>query len=117
MKKVLDLAIAAAIAGSAQAGTINFTTTAAPTSDLDKRTILHSQIAVVDGKPVRLNYNTILRSGDAPKGSAMPFGTVIDKSGKKIRAADGSVFVSSDNDFSSKQATDGERPPACGCET
>ncbi|MCK5831047.1 MAG: DUF839 domain-containing protein [Methylococcales bacterium] len=72
-----------------------------PISDLDKRSILTSQFVQVDGVKADFKFNSIMRSGDNPKGSLAPFGTIFDIEGKKIVAEDGSVRVSNNNDFSS----------------
>ena len=100
-RKLLPMAVAMAMASGVHAGEIAFTTAPVPTSDLDKRSVLTSQLAVVDGKAVDVDYHTIMRSGDQPEGSPLPFGTLVDSRGKVIRAEDGSVRLSSDNDFSS----------------
>ncbi|MGD2117901.1 MAG: DUF839 domain-containing protein [Chromatiales bacterium] len=99
--KLLVLAMASAMAGTAYAGEIKFTNAAVPTNDLDKRSVLTSQFAIVDGKEVDVNYNTLLRSGDKPKGSVAPFGMIFDIENKPVVLEDGSVKISNDNDFSS----------------
>jgi secreted PhoX family phosphatase len=99
--KVIALAVATAIAGTAQAGSIQFTNAAIPTSDLDKRSILTSNFAMVDGQKVGVSYNTILRSGDMPKGSEAPFGLLINIDGDPVIYGDGLTLVSNGNDFSS----------------
>jgi secreted PhoX family phosphatase len=99
--KLLALAVSAMVAGSVNAGEIQFTNAAIPTNDLDKRSVLTSNFAVVDGKKVDVNYNTLLRSGEKPRGSWAPFGQLHDIEGKKIYSEDGSVRISNDNDFSS----------------
>ena len=99
--RILAFAVAAAVAGSAQAGELKFTNAPVPTNDLDKRNILTSPFAIIEGEKSDVNYNTVMRSGDNPGGSAMPFGTLIDIEGWPVTAEDGSVRVSNDNDFSS----------------
>ena len=99
--RLLPLIAAMAAASGVQAGSLELTNAPVPTNDLDKRSVLTSQFAVVDGKKVDVDYNTILRSGDQPNRSSMPFGTLIDIEGQVVRAEDGSVRVSNDNDFSS----------------
>ena len=99
--KILAFAVAAAVAGSVQAGELKFTNAPVPTNDLDKRNILTSPFAIIEGEKNDVNYNTVMRSGDKPGGSAMPFGTLIDIEGWPVTAEDGSVRVSNDNDFSS----------------
>ena len=96
-KTQLTLAIAAALAlsATASAGTISFQGVKTPTTDTEKRSILAAKSARIDGKKYRLDYNTIMRSGDEPAGSALPFGTLVDQSGTDIGR------VSNDNDFSS----------------
>jgi secreted PhoX family phosphatase len=99
--KILVLAMASAMAGSTHAGEIQFTNAPVPTNDLDKRSVLTSQFAIVDGKKVDVKYNTLLRSGDKPKGSKAPFGMIFDIEGQPVVAEDGSTRISDDNDFSS----------------
>jgi secreted PhoX family phosphatase len=99
--KLLPLVAAMAAASAAHAGELNLTNAPVPTNDLDKRSVLTSQFAIVDGKKVDLNYNTLMRSGDKPSRWSMPFGTLIDSEGRPVRGEDGSVRVSNDNDFSS----------------
>jgi hypothetical protein len=99
--KVIALAVATAIAGIAQAGSIQFTNAAVTTIDLDKRSILASNFAMVDGQKVDVSYSTILRSGDMPKGSEAPFGLLINIDGDPVIYGDGLTLVSNGNDFSS----------------
>jgi secreted PhoX family phosphatase len=113
--QLIALAVSATIAGSVHAGEIQFTNAPVPTNDLDKRSILTSPFAMVDGEKVEVKYNTILRSGDEPRGKrgkwgwhgkhgknmSAPFGQLHDIEGQPIIAEDGSVRVSNDNDFSS----------------
>jgi secreted PhoX family phosphatase len=99
--RALTLAVATAITGTAQAGNIQFTNAAVPTSDLDKRSVLTSSFAIVDGEKVDVNYNTIMRSGDVPGRSYAPFGQLFDIEGEPVIAEDGTERVSNDNDFSS----------------
>jgi secreted PhoX family phosphatase len=89
------------VSTSVCAGDLHFTNAPVPTNDLDKRSILTSQFAIVDGKRVDVDYNVILRSGDQPNKSIFPFGTLIDIEGKEVIREDGSIRVSNDNDFSS----------------
>jgi hypothetical protein len=85
------------------AGSIEFDEVPVPTSDVEKRLILASDYAIVDGKKVYIDYNTILRSGDKPQRGrgAGVFGQLYDIDGRKLRAEDGSKLISNDNDFSS----------------
>jgi secreted PhoX family phosphatase len=99
--KVLPLIAAMAAASGVHAGSLELTNAPVPTNDLDKRSVLTSQFAVVDGKKVDVNYNTLMRSGDKPSRSSTPFGTLIDIEGQPVTLEDGSVAVSNDNDFSS----------------
>jgi secreted PhoX family phosphatase len=99
--RLLSLIAAMAAASGVQAGSLELTNAPVPTNDLDKRSVLTSQFAVVDGKKGDINYHTIMRSGDKPNGGPMPFGTLIDREGRPLMAEDGSVVISNDNDFSS----------------
>ena len=99
--RLLPLIAAVVAASGTQAGSLEFTNAHVPTNDLDKRSILTSQFAVVDSRKLDVNYNTIMRSGDKPAQRGFPFGTLVDIENHVIRAEDGSVRVSNDNDFSS----------------
>ncbi|MGD9215850.1 MAG: DUF839 domain-containing protein [Desulfobacteraceae bacterium] len=111
LKKKLLLVAAAAIlfAPAAQAGELEFTKCPFPSTDLEKRVILTSQYAKVDGKVIPINHHTILRSGDQGgmdhhkgwKGKRSGvFGQLFDVNGDKLIADDGSPYISNDNDFS-----------------
>lgn len=99
--KLIPLVAAMAAASAAHAGELKLTNAPVPTNDLDKRSVLTSQFAIVDGRKVDVNYNTLMRSGDKPSRWSMPFGTLIDSEGRPVRGEDGSVRVSNDNDFAS----------------
>jgi len=86
---------AVACSASTTAGELEFQGVKAPTSDSEKRSILAAKSVRVDGQKYKIDYNTIMRSGDEPEGSEKPFGTLIDKDGNEIGK------VSNDNDFSS----------------
>ncbi|MBK1649056.1 PhoX family protein [Rhabdochromatium marinum] len=101
--KRLHRAVLAALAFSsapvALAGTIEFTPAPFPLTDTEKRSILTSDSAVVDGVQVQLGYNTILRSGDTAGNGT--FGLLHDIDGHPLMAEDGSSYISNDNDFAS----------------
>lgn len=78
---------------------ITFAPVSAPVTDGDKRAILASPKARVDGQDVALSYVTEARSGDTI-GSGT-FGLVVDKNGAPVKNADNSSFISPANDFSS----------------
>lgn len=99
--KVLVLAVAAALTGAVHAGEIELTNAPIPTNDLDKRSILTSQLAMIDGEKVDVDYHVLMRSGDQPGLSSRPFGTIIDIRGVPVLNEDLSVKLSDDNDFSS----------------
>jgi secreted PhoX family phosphatase len=109
-KKRLALAVSAALMSlslSAHAGSIMFEGIEAPTEDADKRKVLASEKVWVDSTQYDIGFNTILRSGQGfEKGSQLPFGTLIDKSGQPLLAEDGELRISNDNDFSSLLDTD-----------
>ena len=69
-----------------------------PTSDADKRLVRAATTAFLNGKAQKIAFNTILRSGQTA--GAGVFGQIYDKTGKVIRATDGSARVSDDNDHS-----------------
>jgi hypothetical protein len=64
--RLLPLIAAMVAASGAQAGSLALMNAPVPTNDLDKRSILTSQFALIDGKKVAVKYNTIMRSGDLP---------------------------------------------------
>ena len=103
-RKFLFIAVLAAIMGVsfAHAGTLEFTSCPFPASDLEKRVILTSEIASVDGKITPIAFHTIFRSGD--KGiltrQSGIFGQLMEENGDPLLAADGSLYISNDNDFS-----------------
>lgn len=101
-KLILSGIIAAVLAaGGVHAGDLAFTNAPVPTNDLDKRSVLTSQFALVDGQKVNVQYNTIMRSGDQLQNNTLPFGALIDIEGQPVVDQDGNVRVSNDNDFSS----------------
>lgn len=104
-KKRLTLCVSAALFGFswvAQAGTISFEAVKVPATDAEKRQVLASPSAVVDGVLTDIGYHVVLRSGQGfDKGNQLPFGTIVDIHGDPILAEDGSSRISNDNDFSS----------------
>jgi len=102
-KTALGVSLALGATVAVQAGTIEFSSAPFPQTDAEKRAILTSDSAVVDGQRVELDYNVILRSGDT--GSQDPngyrFGQLYDINGNPLRAEDGSYYISQDNDHAS----------------
>jgi len=78
---------------------ISFTGVKAPETDAEKQSILASSKVTINGKEYSIGFNTIMRSGDQYGGGT--FGMIYDKNGNPIKAADGSNYISNDNDFSS----------------
>ncbi|WP_373501255.1 PhoX family phosphatase [Desulfococcus sp.] len=70
-----------------------------PVTDAEKRQVNASAHVVIDGKRSDIGFNTLMRSGDTIGGQM--FGLIYDKDGHAVKGSDGSIFVSSDNDFSS----------------
>lgn len=88
------------VANGVGAGTIEFAEAPVPITDSEKRAILASEYAILNGQRVNLGYKLLMRSGDKlPNGGV--FGLLHDINGKPLTAADGSPYVSNDNDFSS----------------
>lgn len=83
----------------ASARVLSFTPVGAPVTDADKRAVIASPEAFLDGQTVALTYRTEARSG-ATFGANV-FGKIVDQNGNAVHAADGSEFVSPSNDFSS----------------
>jgi len=75
----------------------------AATTDAEKREVRASIGAVVDRKPTRTDYVTILRSGETAGSDAASntFGQLVDNTGAPIIAEDGSTLIADSNDFSS----------------
>lgn len=69
-----------------------------PVSDADKRAVIASPKARVNGRSYDIGFNAILRSGQ--KAGDGVFGQIYDSTGKVIRATDGSARISDDNDHS-----------------
>ncbi len=78
---------------------ITFSAVKAPETDAEKQSILASSKATINGKEYSIGFNTIMRSGDVIGGGT--FGMIYDKNGTPLKAADGSNYISNDNDFSS----------------
>lgn len=100
----------AGVSRAVPANTISFSSVNAPETDAEKRAILVSDKAVINGQPHVIGYHTVLRSGDAPGGGTAAqsstakagiFGLAYDKFGNPIKALDGSLWISNSNDFAS----------------
>ncbi len=85
--------------GASAAHTLSFAPVSAPATDDDKRAVLATSKARIDGRDAPISFVTEARSGQAF--GAATFGLVVDKNGAPIKNADGSSFVSPSNDFSS----------------
>ncbi|EIC22971.1 PhoX family protein [Thiorhodovibrio frisius] len=98
LQRVLAAALSFTAAPLVLAGTIEFSPAPFPLTDTEKRGILTSDSATVDGVQVPVGYHTILRSGDTAEGT---FGLLHDIDGNPLVAEDGSPYISNDNDFAS----------------
>lgn len=78
---------------------ITFSAVKTPETDVEKQSILASSKVTINGKEYTIGFNTIMRSGDQYGGGT--FGLIYDKNGNPLKAADGSNYISNDNDFSS----------------
>jgi hypothetical protein len=85
------------------AGTIEFVQVPVPVTDFEKRQILASDYAIVDGRRVYIDYNSILRSGDKPERGHRGgvFGQLYDIDHNKLLDEEGEPLISNGNDFSS----------------
>jgi secreted PhoX family phosphatase len=101
LSRAISALLTASVSAPTLAGTISFTEVPVPRTDAEKRAILASPSATVDGVTVDIGYNTILRSGEKPSEDSTAFGTIVDTNGNPVMAEDGSTFVSNSNDFSS----------------
>lgn len=81
------------------ARTLVFEDVGFPSTDAEKRQVRASQVALVDGEEIAIDYHTLLRSGDVAGNGT--FGLIPDQSGAPILEEDGSQFVSSAADFTS----------------
>ena len=82
-----------------QTHTILFGEVKVPTTDSQKRRIQASNFIEIDGVKTNTRFRTIVQSGDEFGDDI--FGLIYDKNGKPVRAKDGSIKISHDNDFSS----------------
>ncbi len=80
-------------------GTIEFTGVVAPATDAEKRVILSSQYAFVDGKQTEIGFHTILTGGE--QRGDWKFGQLIDSQGNRLVDDEGNDRISVSNDFSS----------------
>jgi uncharacterized protein len=80
---------------------ISFTAVSAPTTDADKRLVQASDTATVDGTAHTIGYHTIMRSGDQPGTSPLPWGTIVDQTGTALTNPDTSPVIANSTDFSS----------------
>ena len=85
--------------GGGSGKSITFAPVAAPTTDEDKRLVIASPMAIVNGQAATLTYQTEMRSGET-KGTGV-FGRIHDKQGNALKNPDNSDLVSPSNDFSS----------------
>ncbi len=76
-----------------------FPSVAFPKTDTQKRDILASSFAFVNGRKYPIGYHTVLRSGDRIGGNV--FGQLYDAKGNPLKAEDGSPRISNANDFAS----------------
>lgn len=82
----LTFTMLSAMGLSAHAAELSFKPVEAPVEDADKRRIVVSPEASIDGKSVSLSYHTLFRSGDR-LGEAV-FGQLLDQNGKPLVAGD-----------------------------
>jgi secreted PhoX family phosphatase len=80
----------------------------APATDAEKREVRASDVAVVDQRPTRIGWNTVLRSGQLLGDATLGFGEQIDNEGKPILVADGSRPIADSNDFTSLLTVEGK---------
>jgi hypothetical protein len=80
-------------------GTLSFAPVSAPTLDADKRLVIASELARLNGIEAPIAFHTEARSGDAFGDEV--FGRIVDQNGDPLKNADDSEVVSPSNDFSS----------------
>lgn len=86
------------LAVNAMAGSLFFEGVKVPVTDDEKRSVLASETAVINGVAYPIGFNTIIRSGEALGGV---YGQLLDQGGNPIVHEDGSQDISSSNDFAS----------------
>ncbi len=84
---------------SAEVDTLSFEPVAVPVTDAEKREVNASPTVEINGKTHPIGFHTLMRSGDNINGTT--FGLILDENGTPVMERDGSLFISSDNDFSS----------------
>lgn len=80
-------------------GTLGFAPVSAPTSDADKRQVIASSLALLNGVEAPLAFHTEARSGQSFDDQV--FGRILDQNGAPLKNQDNSDVVSPSNDFSS----------------
>ncbi len=93
--------------GQAAAGSLSFAGVEAPDTDAEKREVIASPKATVNGRTVDIGFKPILRSANGlfsdrvgDKFDRMPFGTLINIEGKPV-LREGQPRISNSNDFNS----------------
>ena len=98
MMKAIVWVVVTLLATSTMAGTLLFSGVKVPVTDEEKRGILASETAVINGVSHPIGYNTIIRSGDDLGGV---YGQLMDQNGNPIVLPDGEPDIVSSNDFAS----------------
>lgn len=70
-------------------------------TDADKRLVRASDLAVLDQRPARIGWNTVLRSGQLVGDAKIAYGEQVDDQLKPLLVADGSKPIADSNDFTS----------------
>ncbi|MET0403924.1 MAG: alkaline phosphatase PhoX [Cystobacter sp.] len=78
---------------------LSFVPINAAVTESEKRAVLASSKAQVNGREVPIGYETVLRSGQ--RLDAQVFGRMVQRDGQPVKNTDGSEFISPSNDFSS----------------
>lgn len=86
------------IAGEEE-NSIRFSEINVPVTDAEKRTVLASDKATINGDEKEIGYHVMMRSGDMIGGTQ--FGLVLDQNGVPVVNNDGRQYISNSNDFSS----------------
>ena len=87
------------LSGVVQANSIEFSPVKVPETDAEKRSILASESVKINDKSHKIEYHTILRSGD--KFSDIIFGQILDFESNPILSKDGNTRISNNPEFSS----------------
>jgi hypothetical protein len=80
---------------------VQFEQVCVPATDAEKREVRASSWVRIEGTEHEIGFNAVLRTGDAPGESAIPFGTLVNEDGEPIVDEAGEPLLSAYSDFQS----------------